>query len=57
MAMPAAQVEAMATLRDYYEITRKATVAALEKERLTRALDLARSQAARTFLVPETDEK
>ena len=57
MAMPAAQVEAMATLRDYYEITRKATVAALEKERLTRALDLARSQAARTFQVPETDEK
>lgn len=57
MPMPAAQIEAMATLRDYYEVTRKATVAALEKERLTRALDLARSQAARTFTVPETNEK
>lgn len=57
MSMPAAQVEAMATLRDYYEISRNATVAALEKERLTRALDLARSQAARTFPVADTDEK
>ena len=36
---------------------RQAKVAALEKEKLTRALDIARAQAAKTFVEKTDDEK
>ena len=53
--LTAAQAEAIATLWDYSVTLRKAKVASLEKERLSRALELARSHAARTF-VENSDE-
>lgn len=42
--------EEIATLYEYANTIRQAKVAAIEKERLTRAVDIARSQAARTFV-------
>ncbi len=36
---------------------RRAKVASLEKEKLTRALDIARAQAAKTYVEPSDDEK
>lgn len=54
--LPAAQARALATVWDYSSVMRRARIATLEKERLTRALDLARSQAARTY-VDSSDEK
>ncbi|MDE5918369.1 MAG: hypothetical protein K2H05_02535, partial [Duncaniella sp.] len=48
LSQPAA--EEIATLYEYANTIRQAKVAAIEKERLTRAVDIARSQAARTFV-------
>ena len=56
MPLPTAQVQAIATMRDYSATLRRARIASLEKERLTKALDIARSQAARTY-VEKQDEK
>lgn len=53
--LPPSQAEAIATLWDYSATLRKAKVASLEKERLSRALELARSHAARTY-VENSDE-
>ncbi len=50
MPLPAASAAAIATMYDYSTTVRQAKVAAIEKERLSRALDIARSQAARTFV-------
>ncbi|MDE6378775.1 MAG: hypothetical protein K2K72_08535, partial [Duncaniella sp.] len=55
MPLPAAQAEAIATLWDYSVTLRKAKVASLEKERLSRALEIARNHAARTY-VDDSDE-
>ncbi len=55
MPLPSAQVQAIATLYDYSVTMMKAKVASLEKERLTRALELARNHAARTY-VEKSDE-
>ncbi len=48
--LPKDQAEEVATLYDYASTLREAKLAAIEKERLTRALDLARSQSARTYI-------
>ncbi|MCM1138872.1 MAG: hypothetical protein NC311_07195 [Muribaculaceae bacterium] len=45
-----AQAEEIAQLYEYATTIRKFKLATLEKERLTKSLDLARSQAARTFV-------
>lgn len=50
MPLPAAQAKEIAIAYDYSTLTRRFMVAALEKERLTRAVDIARSQAARTYV-------
>lgn len=49
-------VRDIATLYDYSLTLRRAKVANLEKQRLTRAVEIARSQAARTY-VEETPDK
>lgn len=48
--LSAAQAKEIATAYDYATVTRRFKVASLEKERLTRAVDLARTQAARTYV-------
>lgn len=48
-----AQAEEIAQLYDYATTIRKFKIATLEKERLTKSLDLARSQAARTYVENE----
>ncbi|MDE6860975.1 MAG: hypothetical protein K2J65_11255 [Duncaniella sp.] len=48
------EAEEIATLYEYATTIRKFKLASLEKERLTRALDLARSQAARTYVVKDS---
>lgn len=50
MPLPASQAKEIALVYDYASTLRRFKVAALEKERLGRALDIARSQAARTFV-------
>jgi len=57
MPLPAAQASEIATLYEYATTLRKAKLASIEKERLTRVLDIARSQAAKTFVDTPTDEK
>lgn len=48
------EAEEIATLYEYAITIRKFKLASLEKERLTRALDIARSQAARTYVVKDS---
>ncbi len=48
--LTATQAKEIATAYNYATVTRRFKVASLEKERLTRAVDLARAQAARTFV-------
>lgn len=50
MPLSAAQIKEIALVYDYASTLRRFKVASLEKERLSRALDIARSQAARTFV-------
>ena len=50
MSLPTAQAKEIALVYDYASTLRRFKVASLEKERLSRALDIARSQAARTFI-------
>ncbi len=52
--LTAAEIEGTAVLYEYATTIRKFKLASLEKERLTRALDLARSQAARTYVVKDS---
>lgn len=53
--LPNNQADEIATLYRAAKIAREAKVATIEKERLSRALDIARSQAARTFPDKETE--
>ncbi len=48
--LSADQISEIATLYEYASTIRDAKLAAIEKERLSRTLDIARSQAARTFV-------
>lgn len=48
------EAQEIATLYEYAATIRKFKLASIEKERLTRALDLARSQAARTYVVKDS---
>ncbi len=48
--LPSAQAEEIATMYEYSMTVRDAKIASIEKERLTRALEIARSQSARTFV-------
>lgn len=48
--LPATTASRIATLHDYAVTMRRARVAAIEKERLSRTVDIARSQAARTYV-------
>lgn len=57
MPLPKAQAQEIATLYEYSTTMRRAKVASLEKEKLTRALDIARAQAAKTYVEPSDDEK
>ncbi len=57
MPLPQAQAQEIATLYEYSTTMRRAKVASLEKEKLTRALDIARAQAAKTYVEPSDDEK
>ncbi len=50
MPLPEKQAQEIALLYDYATTLRRFKVASLEKERLSRAVDIARSQAARTFV-------
>lgn len=50
MALPAEQAKEIALTYDYASTLRRFKVASLEKERLTRTVDIARSQASRTFV-------
>lgn len=50
MALPATQAREIALAYDYAATIRRFKVASLEKERLTRTVDIARSQASRTFV-------
>ncbi|MCM1521816.1 MAG: hypothetical protein NC039_04090 [Muribaculaceae bacterium] len=54
VTLPEKTAAQTATLYDYALTLRRARVASLEKERLTRALDTSRSQAARTFIEEES---
>ena len=57
MPLPQAQASEIATLYDYAVTLRQAKLASIEKERLTRALDIARNQAAKTYVDSPVDEK
>lgn len=58
MPLPQAQASEIATLYEYAVTLRQAKLANIEKERLTRALDIARNQAAKTYIEDNTaDEK
>ena len=57
MPLPEAQAKAIALTYDYATTLRRFKVAALEKERLSRAVDIARSQAARTYVEKDSPEK
>lgn len=57
MPLPQAQAAEIATLYDYAVTLRQAKLASIEKERLTRALDIARNQAAKTYVDSPVDEK
>lgn len=56
MPLPEKQAKEIALLYDYATILRRFKVASLEKERLTRAVEIARSQAARTFVEKDTEK-
>ena len=55
--LSAQQAKEIADLYNYATTIRKFKIATLEKERLTRALDLARSQAARTYIEKKEPNK
>jgi len=57
MPLPATQASEIATLYEYATTLRRAKLANIEKERLTRALDIARNQAAKTYVDTPADEK
>ena len=57
MPLPESQAAEIATLYEYSTTLRRAKVAGLEKEKLTRALDIARMQAAKTYVEKQDDEK
>ncbi|MCM1077724.1 MAG: hypothetical protein NC411_10240 [Bacteroides sp.] len=57
MPLPEKQVQETALLYDYATTLRRFKVASLEKERLSRAVEIARSQAARTYVEKESEEK
>lgn len=57
MPLPEAQASEIANLYDYATTLRRAKLASLEKEKLSRALDIARSQAAKTYVEKSDDEK
>lgn len=57
MPLPEAQASEIATLYDYATTLRRAKVASIEKEKLTRALDIARMQAAKTYVEKSDNEE
>lgn len=57
MPLPATQASEIATLYDYATTLRQAKLASIEKERLTRMLDIARTQAAKTYVETPADEE
>lgn len=57
MPLPAAQASEIATLYEYATTLRQAKLANIEKERLTRVLDIARAQAAKTYVDTPSDEQ
>ena len=57
MPLPKAQAQNIATLYDYAVTLRRAKLASLEKEKLTRAIDISRTQAAKTFVEKTEDEE
>lgn len=57
MPLPKTQASEIATLYEYATTLRRAKLASIEKERLTRALDIARAQAAKTYVETPADEK
>lgn len=57
MPLPSAQASEIATLYEYATTVRRAKVANIEKERLTRALDIARTQAAKTYVEEEKPDE
>lgn len=57
MPLPKVQAQNIATLYDYAVTLRRAKLASLEKEKLTRAIDISRAQAAKTFVEKTEDEE
>ena len=50
MTLPSKEAREIALAYDYAATIRRFKVASLEKERLSRTVDIARSQASRTFV-------
>ncbi len=57
MPLKKSQIDELALVYDYASTIRNFRIASLEKERLTKALDIARSQAARTFVEKDSVNK
>lgn len=57
MPLPAAQASEIATLYEYATTLRQAKLASIEKERLIRVLDIARGQAAKTYIEEPVHDK
>lgn len=55
--MPKPQAQNIATLYDYAVTLRRAKMASLEKEKLSRAIDISRAQAAKTFVEKTENEE
>ncbi|MDE6187771.1 MAG: hypothetical protein K2G17_06540, partial [Duncaniella sp.] len=56
MPLPEKQANEIALLYDYATTLRRFKVATLEKERLSRAVEIARNQAARTFVEKDKEQ-
>lgn len=56
MPLPEKQANEIALLYDYATTLRRFKVATLEKERLSRAVEIARNQAARTFVEKDNEQ-
>lgn len=57
MPLPKVEAQNITTLYDYAITLRRAKLASLEKEKLTRAIDISRAQAAKTFVEKTEDEE
>lgn len=57
VTIPAESISQIATLYDYYQTMRRARLASVEREKFARTLDLARTQAAKTYVEPDSTHR